>query len=104
MSSYDQFGDDSAAGYGTDANFQANYRLTQAFVDAHKGAVRYRPTGSGSADTGCTRPTDSDYDRLLTSEGIQHTTETPTSMSHTWTSGWVPGALAALYADSQNLP
>ena len=25
-----------AAGFGTDANFQANYRLTQSFVDAHK--------------------------------------------------------------------
>ena len=37
MSSYDQFGADSAAGYGTDANFQANYRLTTGFVDAHKG-------------------------------------------------------------------
>ncbi len=39
MSSYDQFGADSAAGYGTDANFQANYRLTTTFLDAHKGAV-----------------------------------------------------------------
>jgi hypothetical protein len=103
MSSSTQFGDDSAAGYGTDANFQANYRLTQAFVDAHKGpfvsANRIWIGGYGLYQTD-----DSDYDRLLTTEGIQHTTETPTSMSHTWTSGWVPGALAALYADSQNLP
>ena len=36
MSSYDQFGSDSANNYGTDANFQANYRLTRSFVDAHK--------------------------------------------------------------------
>ena len=34
MSSYDEYG--SAGAYGTDANFQANYRLTQAFVDSHK--------------------------------------------------------------------
>jgi hypothetical protein len=38
MSSYSQYGD-SAGGYGTDANFQANYRLTQAFVDALEGSV-----------------------------------------------------------------
>ena len=36
MSAYDQFGSSSADSYGTDANFQANYRLTPAFVDAHK--------------------------------------------------------------------
>jgi hypothetical protein len=36
MSSYDQFGSDSEAGYGTDANFQANYRLTTSFVAAHE--------------------------------------------------------------------
>ena len=36
MSSYDQFGSSSAGDYGTDANFQANYRLTPAFVAAHK--------------------------------------------------------------------
>ena len=40
----------------------------------------------------------SDYDALLTSEGILHTTETPTHMAHRWDSGWVPIALAALYA------
>ena len=37
MSSYDELGPDPAASYGTDANFQANYRLTPAFVNAHKG-------------------------------------------------------------------
>ena len=37
MSSYDELGADPAASYGTDANFQANYRLTAAFVNAHKG-------------------------------------------------------------------
>jgi hypothetical protein len=103
MSSAGQFGANSQAGYGTDANFQANYRLTQAFVDAHKApfvtANRIWIGGYGLYQTD-----DSDYDRLLTTEGIQHTTETPTNMSHTWTSGWVPGALAALYADSQSLP
>ena len=45
----------------------------------------------------------SDYDALLTSEGIKHTTETPQQMTHSWDSGWVPIALAALYQDSTNL-
>ena len=103
MSAYDQFSANSAASYGTDANFQANYRLTMSFVDAHKGPFLsnnriwiggYSLYGTDVAD----------YDRLLTSEGIPHTTETPTSTSHRWDSGWVPQALAALRQDSINLP
>ena len=46
----------------------------------------------------------SDYDALLTSEGIAHATETPTSMAHRWDSGWVPIALAALEQESLNVP
>ena len=45
----------------------------------------------------------SDYDALLNSEGIPHTTEAPRLMAHRWDSGWVPIALAALSQDSQNL-
>lgn len=103
MSSYDQFGADSEAGYGTDANFQANYRLTTAFVDAHKGPFlnsnRIWIGGYSLYQTD-----DSDYDQLLTSEGIAHSTETPQYMDHRWDSGWVPIALAALRQDSTNLP
>jgi hypothetical protein len=102
MSSYTQFGSDSAAGYGTDANFQANYRLTTAFVDAHKAPFlnnnRIWIGGYSLYQTD-----DSDYDNLLTSEGILHSTETPTGVAHRWDSGWVPLALAALYQDSINL-
>jgi hypothetical protein len=46
---------------------------------------------------------DSDYDNLLASEGIAHTTETPTDMAHRWDSGWVPLAMAVLFQDSHNL-
>ena len=35
MSAYDEYGDNSSESYGTDANFQANYRLTAAFLAAH---------------------------------------------------------------------
>ena len=99
MTSYSGFGADSQSGYGTDANFQANYRLTTAFVDAHKGPFlsKNRIWIGGFA---AYQPDDAAYDALLTSEGIAHTTETPTSMAHRWDSGWVSIALAALYQDS----
>ena len=101
MSSYDQYGD-SATSYGADANFQANYRLTTSFMDAHKGPFtsndRIWIGGYSVFQTDM-----SDYDALLTSEGIAHNAETPQNMAHRWDSGWVPIALAALYQDSTNL-
>jgi hypothetical protein len=101
MATYDGLGADPAANYGTDANYQANYRLTQAFVDAHKTPflTRNRIWIGSYALFG----TDvSAYDALLASAGIAHTTETPRPMAHRWDSGWVPIALAALYQDSLN--
>ena len=103
ISAYNQFGSSSANSYGTDANFQANYRLTPAFVDAHKTPFlnKTRIWIGGYSDF----QTDmSDYNTLLTSEGIAHTTETPQLMAHRWDSGWLPIALAALQQDSINLP
>ena len=99
MSAYDQFGFSSAGQYGTDANFQANYRLTSSFLDAHKAPFLASPRiwiGGYLAFQGDM----SDYDALLTSKGIAHTTETPLQMPHRWDSGWVPMALAALRQDS----
>jgi hypothetical protein len=101
MSTYDQYW--SASDYGTDANFQANYRLTAAFLDAHKAPFlsnnRIWIGGYEAFQTDM-----SDYNTLLTSEGIAHTTETPQLMAHRWDSGWVPIALAALSQESANLP
>ncbi len=101
MATYDGLGSDPAANYGTDANYQANYRLTQAFVDALKAPFltsnRIWIGGYSLYQTDV-----SDYGTLLTSEGIAHSTETPQSMSHRWDSGWMPIALAALYQDSLN--
>ena len=103
MSAYDQYGSSSANSYGTNANFQSNYRLTSAFVDAHKSPFlsnnRIWIGGYWAFQTDM-----SDYDALLTSEGIAHTTETPLQMVHRWDSGWVPIALSALRQDSINLP
>jgi len=103
MSSYDQYGPDPAASYGTQANFQANYRLTPAFVHAHRGQfqTRTRIWIGGNREF----PADmSNYASLLTKEEILYTRQAPQSMSHSWTSGWVPIALAALRHDSMRLP
>jgi hypothetical protein len=99
MPSYDYFGSVTEDVYGTDANYQANYRLAQAFVDAHKAPfVNSNRIWIGGYQA--YQADDSDYDALLTSEGIEHTAETPTYMGHRRDSGWVPLALAALYQDS----
>jgi chitodextrinase len=95
MASYSDYGSSSESEYGTDANFQANYRLTPAFLDAHKTPFlttsRIWIGGYNAFETDV-----SDYDALLTSEGIDHVTETPALMAHRWDSGWVPIALSAL--------
>jgi hypothetical protein len=103
MSSYDQYGSDPAASYGTQANFQANYRLTPAFVHAHRGQfqTRTRIWIGGNREFPAYM---SNYASLLTKEGILYTRQAPQSMAHSWTSGWVPIALAALRHDSMKLP
>ena len=99
MSSYDEYGADSAASYGTNANFQANYRLTPAFLNVHKGP--FLSENRIWIGGGTEFPTDMpNYSRLLSKEGIRHTTETPRPMAHNWRSGWVPIAMAALWHDS----
>jgi hypothetical protein len=102
MATYDAFGTSSTNNYGTDANFQANYRLTRSFVDSHKTPFlttnRIWIGGYEAFQTDM-----ADYDALLTSEGIAHTTETPTLMAHRWDSGWVPLALSAMSQDSASL-
>jgi hypothetical protein len=89
--------------YGTDANFQANYRLTPSFVGARSAPFHaenriwiggYQVFGTDIAN----------YDALLTAEGVAHTTETPQLMVHRWDSGWVPIALSALSQDGAALP
>ena len=101
MSSYDALGSDPAASYGTDANFQANYRLTQAFVNAYKtpflNSNRIWLGGYSLYEQDM-----EDFDALLTSEGIPHTLGPMQDVVHSWTSGWVPAALAALAQDSAN--
>ena len=102
MSTCDQLGGDPASSYGTDANFRASYRLTPAFLQAHK-APFVSSDRIWIGGYGAFQQDDADYGALLTSEGIERTTETPTYMAHDWDTGWVPLALAALYQDSLGL-
>ncbi len=98
MSSYDAHAG-SAAVFGTDANFQANYRLTAAFVQAH--AAPFEQSNRIWIGGWSLYGTDiSDYDALLTSQGVLHTMAVPVPTVHTWSAGWVPNALASLYQDS----
>ncbi len=102
MSAYDEYGSSSANKYGTDANFQANYRLTTAFLNAHKSPFltnnRIWIGGYSAFQTDM-----SDYDTLLTSVGILHTMGPMQPIAHTWDSGWVAAALAALHQDGTQL-
>jgi hypothetical protein len=103
LSSYDGFGGDTVASYGTDANFQANYRLTTAFVQAHRGPFLKEKRiwiGGGTKFSAAV----ASYARLLTKEGLLYTRQTPRFMPHMWDSGWVPEAVAALEQDSIELP
>ena len=102
MSSYTQYGT-STQGYGTQANFAANYELTSAFVAAHKAPfVSVNRIWIGGYSLYGTDI--SDYDALLTSQGIVHTLGPSQYLAHRWDSGWMPAAVAALYQDSLHVP
>jgi S-formylglutathione hydrolase FrmB len=88
--------------YGTNANFQANYRLTRGFVAKNKAAFTTTPRiwigGYAYFKKDVT-----DYDRLLTNVGIKHTLAPFVQLTHSWVTGWVPTALAALATDNAQL-
>ena len=102
MGTYNQFVSDPQAAYGTNANYLANYDLTQNFLDTHAAPFRTQKRiwigGYHYFDWDVTQ-----YASRLTSAGIRYDAEKPTQMAHRWDSGWVPGALAALYQDSIKL-
>jgi putative esterase len=93
MSTYTQF--DAYPNYGTEDNFQNNYRLTSSFVNARKAPFlndnRLWVSGYNAFQADL-----NDFDTLLTSLGVQHTKGVASLESHSWNSFWVPGALAGL--------
>ncbi|PYV74174.1 MAG: hypothetical protein DMG97_09480, partial [Acidobacteria bacterium] len=103
FTAFDDWGYSSASNYGTDANFQANYRLTDAFLDAHKTPFltsnRIFISGYNTFQTEV-----AGLDAILTSKGMLHTYPTPVQTSvHSWDSGWVPEAVSGLYQNSIDL-
>jgi hypothetical protein len=94
MSKYDQHGD--SANYGTDTNFQSNYRL---FVGAHKAPFT-EVTRIWISGHNTLRRDMGDFDALLTSHGILHTFTNRSFGAHSWGAGGLPEALAALYEES----
>lgn len=99
MSTYNAY-TGSAENYGSQTNFDNNYRLTSTFLDNHKAPFvidrRLWINGYGAFRTDV-----QNFDTLLTSKSIQHTTAPEVSRVHAWNSGWVPSAVAGLYTDSQ---
>jgi hypothetical protein len=102
MSTYNQDGSGPAADYGSQANFAANYELTQAFIDAHKTPflTQNRIWIGGYSLLG---QDVTDYSNLLTSEKVLYTMGPWVNLAHSWDSGWVAGALAGLHQDSIQL-
>lgn len=99
MSAYDTYSS-SAANYGSQTNFDANYRLSSSFLDNHKTPFlddnRIWINGYGNFKTDV-----EDFDALLSSKNIKHTTAPEVSRTHSWGSGWIPSAVAGLYTNSQ---
>lgn len=94
-SSYSDYGVSSENSYGTDANFQDNYRLTMSFMEAHKSPLMAHPR-IWIGDYANFFNDVTDFNSVLTGFSIPFMAETPTNMTHRWDSGWVPLALAAL--------
>ncbi len=89
--------------YGTQPNFANNYELTSTLVGNYKTPFlsdnRIWISGYYYFQQDV-----SDFDTILSSQGVQHTTATGISSVHSWGSGWVVPAVAALYADSTVAP
>jgi Putative esterase len=96
MASYDDFGFSSARNYGTEANFQNNYRLTHAFIDAWKAPFTTSERiwiSEGSSY----RPQVANFSALLASHGVFHTLSIQTHDAHTWFGGWLSDVVSGLF-------
>jgi hypothetical protein len=101
MTAYDSYGPSSSADYGTDANFQNNYRMNGAFVDAWKAP--FTAENRILISEGSAFPNDvADFDALLASHGVLHSLTTQTNDPHSWSGGWLSSAVAGLYELEHN--
>jgi hypothetical protein len=101
--SYDALGPSEATAYGTNANFLANYQLSQNFVNTYAAPF----TQQKRLWIGGYYYFDWDvyyqYAPELTNANVRYDLGSETQMAHNWGGGWVKGALTALYQDSINL-
>jgi hypothetical protein len=96
MAAYDEFGSSPSQNYGTDTNFQNNYRLTNTFIDTWKApfttAERVWISEGPAYHTHV-----ANFSALLTSQGVSHTLSIQTNNAHTWSGGWLSGAVSGLF-------
>jgi len=94
MTNWDTY--DSSENFSTAANWKANYRLTDSFLDAHVAGLLDSQRIYLCLSTGyfCF---DMHYmDAALTARGVPHYVDDPNSLTtytHNWQSGWVTNAL-----------
>jgi hypothetical protein len=101
MAAYDQYGS-SYEDYGTDTNFQTNYRMTGTFIDAWKAP--FTTADRVLISEGSVFATEvADFNALLTAHSVLHTLLTQTNDAHTWSGGWLSNAVAGLYGLEQQL-
>ena len=97
MAAYDDFGSSSSGNYGTDTNFQDNYRMTNTFIDTWK--TPFTTQDRILISEGEVFQTQvADFDALLTSDGVEHTLLTQTNDAHSWFGGWLSDDVAGLYS------
>ena len=100
MTSYDDYG--ANTNYGTQANFQDNYQLTDSFIDNYK--TPFTTQDRILISEGQAFPDQvADFNALLASHGVADTLLNQTSDTHSWSSGWLPDAVAGLFGLEQNL-
>lgn len=100
MSSFDQFA--NGENFGTDKNFQKNYRLTDGFIEVNKAPFlkENRIWISGF----CNFSEDvKNFDKVLSQKDIKHTLFPQEENVHSWDSAWLSQALEGLHKNSINL-
>jgi hypothetical protein len=90
------------APYGTEENFQDNYELTTGFIDNLKAPFTTQDRILISEGPAFQSQV-ADFDSLLSSQGVMHTLLNETNDAHSWSSGWLSGAIAGLYGLEQQL-
>jgi hypothetical protein len=95
MTTYDDYG--ASADYGAQVNFQSNYQLTGAFIDNLKAPFA-RQTRILISEGPVFESQVADFDALLIARGVAHTLLAQRNYPHSWSSGWLPDAVAGLFA------